>query len=177
VFTTGRACTPSSDIKGGYCLVLETAPIRSTDASCAQWWLTVIARCPINAAGCRRTWLIDSRKQPISATDSGVACTTPFVPCFTLSFANGRIFSHGPWKATVGIGSVLNRRFGGGRFYWIGPSNFGWIVRPLIVWLAWFAWSVNDGECWLAIFRQTDCALTSGRSSFGLGLNFGFIFT
>ena len=24
--------------------------------------------------------------------------------CFTLPFANGRIFSHGPWKVTVGIG-------------------------------------------------------------------------
>jgi len=38
------------------------------------------------------------------AADSGVACTTPFVQCFTLSFANGRIFSHGPWKVTVSIG-------------------------------------------------------------------------
>jgi len=28
------------------------------------------------------------------------------------------------------------------------------------------------GECWLAIFRQTGCALTSGISSLGLGLNF-----
>jgi len=72
----------------------------------------------------------------MSAADSGVACTTPFVQCFTLSFANGRIFSHDPWKVTVGIGSVLNRRFGGGRFYWdfTGSvrSNFGWIVRPLL---------------------------------------------
>ena len=40
----------------------------------------------------------------MSAADSGVACTTPFVQCFTLSFPNGHIFSHGPWKVTVGIG-------------------------------------------------------------------------
>jgi len=32
------------------------------------------------------------------------------------------------------------------------------------------------GECWLAIFHQTGCALTSGKSSFGLGLNFSFMF-
>jgi len=57
----------------------------------------------------------------MSAADSGVACTTPFLQCFTLSFANECIFSHGPWKVTVGIRSVLNRRFGGGWFYWIGP--------------------------------------------------------
>ena len=76
---------------------------------------------PINRAGCRRTLMIDSRKQPMSAADSGVACTTPLVQRFTLSFVNGRIFSHSQLKVTVGIGSVLNRRFGGGRFYWIGP--------------------------------------------------------
>jgi len=35
-FTTGRVCTPSSDIKGGYCLVPGTAPIRSTDAADAS---------------------------------------------------------------------------------------------------------------------------------------------
>jgi len=29
------------------------------------------------------------------------------------------------------------------------------------------------GECWLAIFRQIGCVLISGKSSFGLGLNFG----
>jgi len=57
----------------------------------------------------------------MSATDSGVACATPFMQCITLSFANGRIFSHGPRKVTVGIGLILNRRFGGGRSYWIGP--------------------------------------------------------
>jgi len=62
----------------------------------------VIARCPINGAGCRRTCLIDSRKQPVSAADGGVACTTPFLQCFTFSFANGRIFCHGIWKVTVG---------------------------------------------------------------------------
>jgi len=54
--------------------------------------------------------------------------------CFTLSFANGRIFSHGPWKVTARV-SVSDR-------YWIADSevadftgsvlsNFGWIVRPL----------------------------------------------
>jgi len=32
------------------------------------------------------------------------------------------------------------------------------------------------GECWLAIFRQTGSALASGKSLFGLGLNFGFMF-
>ena len=57
----------------------------------------------------------------MSAADSGVACTTPLVQRFTLLFANGHIFSDGPLKVTVGIGSVLNRRFGDGRFYWIGP--------------------------------------------------------
>jgi len=35
-FTTGRACTPSSDIKGGYCLVPDTTPIRSTNAANAS---------------------------------------------------------------------------------------------------------------------------------------------
>jgi len=35
-FTTCRACMPSSDIKGGYCLVPGTAPIRSADASHAR---------------------------------------------------------------------------------------------------------------------------------------------
>jgi len=122
-FITGRACTPY--IKGGYCLVPKTAPISSadaTDTSRAQWLADpVIAWCPINGAGCRHTWLFDSRKQPMSAADCGVACTTPFVQCFTLLFANGRILSHGPWKVTVSIGSILNRRFRGGRFYWIGP--------------------------------------------------------
>jgi len=44
-----------------------TTLIRSTDASRAQRLADpVIARCPINGAGCRRTWLIDSRKQPMS---------------------------------------------------------------------------------------------------------------
>jgi len=42
--------------------------------------------------------------------------TTPFVQYFTLSFANGHIFSDGPWNVTVGIRSVLDRRFGGGQF-------------------------------------------------------------
>jgi len=124
-FTTGRACTPSSDIKGDYCLVPGTTPIRNADAADASRarWLAdhVIARCPINGAGGRRMWFIDSRKQTMSATDSGVACTTPFVQRFTLSFANGHIFSDGPWKVTVSIRSVLNCRFGGGPFYWIGP--------------------------------------------------------
>jgi len=102
-----------------------TTLIRSTDAvdtSCAQWLGDpVIARCRINGAGCRHTWLSDSLKQPMSAADSGVAFTTPFVQCTILSFANGCIFSHGPWKVTLGIGSILNRRFRSGRFYWIGP--------------------------------------------------------
>ena len=30
------------------------------------------------------------------------------------------------------------------------------------------------GECWLTIFRETGCALTSGKSSFGLGLDFAY---
>jgi len=110
--------------KFGNCLVLGTTPIRSTDAadtSRAPWLADrVVAQCPINRAGCRRTWLIDSRKQPMSAADSGFMCTTPFVQCFTLSFANGRIFSDGPWRVTVGIRSVLDRRFGSSQFYWIG---------------------------------------------------------
>jgi len=114
----------SSDVKGGYCLVHGTTSIRSADAADASHarWLAnhVVIRCPINRADCRRTLMIDSRKQPMSATDSGVACTTPFVQHFTLSFANGHIFSDSPLKVTVGIGSVLNRQFGGGRFYWIG---------------------------------------------------------
>jgi len=120
-FTIGRACTPSSDIKGGCCLVLGTASIRSADAadaSCARWLADhVVVRCPINGAGCIRMWLIDSWKQPMSAADSGVACSTPFVQCITLSFANGRIFSDGPWKVTVGIRLVQNCQFWGGRFY------------------------------------------------------------
>jgi len=123
-FTTGRACT-HSDIKGGYCLVPGTTPIRSADAADASRarWLAkhVVARCPINGSGCRRTWLIDSQKQPMSAADSGVSCTTPFVQRFMLLFANGRTFSDGPWKITVGMRSVLNRGLGGGRFYWISP--------------------------------------------------------
>jgi len=123
-FTTGKARMLSSDIKGGYCLVLGTASIRSTDATDAShaWWLAdhVVIRCPINRAGCRRTLLIDSRKQPMSAADSGVACTTPFVQHVTFSFANGHIFSDGLLKVTDVIGSVLNRRFRGGRLYWIG---------------------------------------------------------
>jgi len=36
VFTTGRACTPSSDIKDGHCLVSGTTPIKSTDATDAS---------------------------------------------------------------------------------------------------------------------------------------------
>jgi len=32
-FTTGRACTPSSDMKGGYCLVAGTTPIGRADAA------------------------------------------------------------------------------------------------------------------------------------------------
>jgi len=71
VSTTGRACTPSCEIKAGYCLVPGTASIRSTDAadvSGAQWLAEpVIARCPINGTGCRRMRLIDSQKQPMSA--------------------------------------------------------------------------------------------------------------
>ena len=35
----------------------------------------------------------------VTVFTTGTACT----------LANGRIFSHGPWKVTVGIGSVLNR--------------------------------------------------------------------
>jgi len=106
----------SSDIKGGYCLVLGTTPIRSADtadASCAPWLADhVVTRCPINGAGCRHTWFIDSQKQPMSAADSGVACTTPFVQRFTLSFTNGRIFSDGQGKVV----SVSDR-------YWIAYSE------------------------------------------------------
>jgi len=61
-----------------YCLVMGTAPIRNADTVAAShaWWLAdcVVARCPINRAGCRRTWLIDSRKQPMWAANSGVVC-------------------------------------------------------------------------------------------------------
>jgi len=53
-----------------------------------------------------------AKRSPISATAELL---------FTLSFANGHIFSDGPLKVTVGIRSVLNHRFGGSRFYWIGP--------------------------------------------------------
>jgi len=67
----------------------------------------------------------------MSATDSGVTCTTPFMQCFTLSFANGRILSDSPWKVTVSIRSVLDLQFGGGDFTGSDRSNFGWIVRPL----------------------------------------------
>jgi len=32
------------------------------------------------------------------------------------------------------------------------------------------------GECLLTVFRETGCAMTSGKRSFGLGLDFGFMF-
>jgi len=136
VFTTGRACTPSSDIKDGHCLVSGTTPIKSTDATDASRarWLAdhVVARCPINRDGCRRMRLIDSQKQPMSADDSGVACITPFVQCFTLS----RFLMDVYFLTVHGRSLLVSDR------YWIADSeaadftgsvqsNFGWIVRPL----------------------------------------------
>jgi len=56
-FTTGRACTPSSGIKGGYCLVLGTASIKSADAedaSCAQHLIGWPRYCLVSN---KRRWL------------------------------------------------------------------------------------------------------------------------
>jgi len=45
----------------------------AADASPARWLAdVVVAQCPMNCAGCLHTWLIDSRKQPMSAADIGV---------------------------------------------------------------------------------------------------------
>ena len=94
-------------------------------------WLNVVALCPINGAGCRHTWLIDSRKRPMSAADSGVVWTTPFVDhTFCLLMDVYFLTVHGRSL------SVWDR-------YWIADlevadftrsvrSNFGRIVRPLI---------------------------------------------
>jgi len=116
---------PSSNIKGGYCLVPGTSPIRSADASHARWLADhVVARCPINGAGCRCTSLIDSRKQPMSAADSGVACTTLFVQRFTLSFANGHIFQ-----------MVHGRSLSVSDQYWTANSevaNFTELLHPAV---------------------------------------------
>ena len=67
----------------------------------------------------------------MSAADSGVACTTLSVQRFTLSFANGHIFSDGPLKVTVGNDQSLTADSETADFTGSVRSNFGWIVRPL----------------------------------------------
>jgi len=69
----------------------------------------LIARIQIkSAAGSNLILIVQIRTALDTAVDFNERVTA-FVQCFTLSFANGRIFSDGPWEVTVGIRSVLDR--------------------------------------------------------------------
>jgi len=130
---------PSSDIKGGYCSVPGTAPIRSEDtagASRAQWLANhVVTQCPIQWRWLQ-TYVIDWQpKAAIVSRWQRICVHHTICAAFydrTLSFANGHYF-----LKVHGRSVSVSDRYGitdseAADFTGSVRSNFGWIVRPFV---------------------------------------------